>query len=93
MIAPVKPFFKKKGIILNFFQSFFDYFFRKCYTFGRKEMIVLAIGKGKVRKNLVFPVELYDRLLVQAEKEHRQISGLICWVMEKYLEEQKKKKG
>ncbi len=56
-------------------------------------MIFLAIGKGKVRKNLVFPIELYDRLLVQAEKEHRQISGLICWVMEKYLEEQKKKKG
>ena len=53
----------------------------------------MAIGKDKVRKNLVFPVELYDRLLVQAEKEHRQISGLICWVMEKYLEEQKKKKG
>lgn len=52
----------------------------------------MAIGKDKVRKNLVFPVELYDRLLAQAEKEHRQISGLICYVMEKYLEEKEKEK-
>jgi hypothetical protein len=47
----------------------------------------------KFRRSIIFPVDLYTRLLAQAEKEHRQISGLICWVMEKYLEEQKKKKG
>ena len=47
----------------------------------------MSIKKGKIRKNLVFPVDLYDRLLAQAEKEHRQISGLVCYVMEKYLED------
>jgi predicted DNA-binding protein len=52
----------------------------------------VAIGEGKVRKNLVFPPELYDRLLAQAEKEHRQISGLVCYVMEKYLEEKERGK-
>jgi hypothetical protein len=52
----------------------------------------LSIKKGKIRKNLVFPIDLYDRLLVQAEKEHRQISGLVCYVMEKYLEEKEKSK-
>jgi len=52
----------------------------------------MAIGEGKTRKNLVFPIDLYARIKQQAEKEHRQISGLICCVMEKYLEEKEKEK-
>jgi len=52
----------------------------------------VSIKKGKVRKMLVFPPDLYARLLIQAEKEHRQISGLICYVMGKYLEEKEKEK-
>ena len=52
----------------------------------------MAIGEGKTRKNLVFPIDLYARIKQQAEKEHRQISGLICYVMEKYLEEKEKEK-
>ena len=47
----------------------------------------MGTKKEKIRKNLVFPVDLYGRMKKQAEKEHRQISGFICSVMEKYLEE------
>jgi hypothetical protein len=55
-------------------------------------MIKVAIGEGKARKNLVFPIDLYARIKQQAEKEHRNISGLICYVMEKYLEEKERGK-
>jgi len=52
----------------------------------------MAIPEGKIRRSIVFPAELYEEIQKQAEKEYRNISGLICFAVEKYLQEKEKEK-
>ena len=46
----------------------------------------------RIRRSIIFPEELYEKAKKQADKEFRQISGVVVAAVEKYLEEKEKEK-
>jgi metal-responsive CopG/Arc/MetJ family transcriptional regulator len=44
----------------------------------------------RIRRSIIFPESLYEKAKKQADKEFRQISGLVVIAVEKYLEEKEK---
>ena len=84
---------KKKGIILNFFQSFFDYFFRKCYTFGRKEMIEGWLsGKGKLGRIWYFRLSFTIACLLKQRRSTGKSPGWSAGLWKNIWKSRKKRR-
>jgi metal-responsive CopG/Arc/MetJ family transcriptional regulator len=54
---------------------------------GREKM-----EEKRVRRSIIFPESLYEKAKKQADKEFRQISGIVVAAVEKYLEEKEREK-
>ena len=52
----------------------------------------MAIPEGRIRRSIIFPASLYEKAKKQADREFRQISGIVVAAVEKYLEEKEKEK-
>ena len=46
----------------------------------------------RIRRSIIFPASLYEKAKKQADREFRQISGLVVVAVEKYLEEKERGK-
>lgn len=46
----------------------------------------------RIRRSIIFPASLYEKAKKQADREFRQISGLVVIAVEKYLEEKERGK-
>ena len=53
---------------------------------------VLKMEEKRIRRSIIFPASLYEKAKKQADREFRQISGLVVVAVEKYLEEKERGK-
>jgi hypothetical protein len=81
-------YYKKKGYFLSFFCLLLALMI---YLYNRKGVLSVSIPEGKTRKMIVVPIELYDQIKSQAKREHRNVSSLICYVMDQYIQGQRRR--
>jgi len=53
---------------------------------------VCEMEEKRIRRSIIFPASLYEKAKKQADREFRQISGIVVAAVEKYLEEKEKEK-